>query len=163
MDTQEYGLAKDLARQSIDLDQVVRKFVIRVVSSTTQPKAVELGIHFSRVEGEEYVFTAQFHRKIIDVEFENAIYEDQEDFDKSLIARVKLFLRTGRDERVQLPCTLFMSAAGDIHLLRGVVVDIHDAAAMPSVLTTIVDHVSEVIVKVIHPTLVLYAGREDIA
>lgn len=161
MDNQEYGLAKELARNCRDLNNVIQRFVDRLVVVEMMTRRADLGVRFSRTENGSYAATAELHRRIIDIEFENAIYEDKDCFEKSLIARVKLFLRHGGGERSQLACPIFMFSTGHIHLLNGVVVDINDTFTSQNDASLIGYDLSELIVKSIHPTLHVYTGKED--
>lgn len=162
MDFQEYALAKDLAGRSADLDEAIKKFIDRVFESLKQPGAEEFGIGFSPVENSPFALIATCHRKIIDIEFENAIFVDPEFRDKNLIAHIKLFVRQDGGERLLLPSPLFLFSGGLVCLLRDFTLNVHDPMLTPHDIKMIRTSLSELILKAVHPFLPVYPDREDI-
>ncbi len=162
MEFQEYALAKDLARLSSDLDQSIRKFVVLAVESMKQPRAEEFGVNLAAHENSPFALTATCHRRIVDVEFENAIYQDPEFRNMDLIAHIKLFLRLDGAERQSIPSPLFMYSGGRVHLLRDFVLNVHDPMLTPNDINTFRTSLSELVLKSVHPTLPFYPKREDI-
>ena len=162
MDFQEYAFARELAGRSAELDGCIKKFIDRVFESMLQPGAGELGIGFSRVENSPFALLATFHRRIIDIEFENAIYHDPEDGDKHLIAHIKLFVRLDGGERLPLSSPLIIYSGGLLMLLKDFTLDVHDLGLTPHDIKMIRTSLSELIIKAVHPLLPVYANRDEI-
>ena len=162
MDFQEYAFARELAGRSTELDGSIKKFIDRVFESMQQPGADELGISISRVENSPFALLATFHRRIIDIEFENAIYHDPQMRDKNLIAHIKLSVRLDGGERHRQSSPLFIFSGGLLMLLKDFTLDVHDLGLTPHDIKMIRTSLSELIIKAVHPLLPVYADRDEI-
>lgn len=160
MEHQEFRLAKALAKNSAVLDDVIRLFIQRVLQSQHAP--IENGVQFAEVEDSPFALTATAHRRVVDIEFENAVLEDADYGGKQLIAHVTLYLREAGSERHRLHSPIFIFANGNAYLLNDYVVLLDDGNCSPGVLTLIRDSLSELVLRGIHPTLSFYTDKDDI-
>lgn len=160
MEYEEFRLAKALARNSAVLDDVIRLFMQRVLQSQKVPS--DNGVQFAEVEDSPFALTATVHRRVVDIEFENAVLVDPDYGDKHLIAQVTLYLRRDGSERHRLPSPIFIFANGIAHLINDYVVPLDDSNCSPNALTLIRESLSELVLRGIHPTLSFYKDKDEI-
>lgn len=160
MEHQEFRLAKALATNSAVLDDVIRLFIQRVLQSEEAPGGNS--VQFAEDEDTPFALTGTLHRRVVDIEFENAVLEDEDNGDKHLIAQVTLYLRESGGERRRLPSPIFMFANATAYLIKDYVVRLDDANCSPASLSLIRNSLSELILREIHPTLTFYNDMKDI-
>lgn len=152
MNHHELNLAKALASSIPALDGLIKKFIYTVLQSENTPVADAYGVQFYAVENDHFRLNATCHRKIVDIEFENAVYYNEDFGSHHLAANVKLFLRLANGERKNIPCQIFMFASGEVHLLRQQVLQVGEMEDEIGKRTLRKD-LSELILSAVHRTL----------
>ena len=160
MEAQDFRLAKALAVNSSVLDDVIRLFIQRVIQSQETPGGS--GVQFAEDEDAPFALTGTLHRRVVDIEFENAVLEDSENSDKHLIAHVTMYLRESGSERRRLPSPIFILTSGTTYLIKDYVIRLDDDNCSPASLALLRNSLSELILSEIHPTLHFYKDMRDI-
>lgn len=160
MDAQEYRLAKALAANSADLDDVIRLFIQRVLESQEVPGGI--GVQFAEDEDTPFALIGTIHRRVVDIEFENAVLEDSDNGDKHLIAHVTMYLRESGSERRRLPSPIFILKSGIAYLIKDYSISLVGNNCTPAALDLLRNSLSELILREVHPTLSFYQDMKGI-